>query len=311
MPTRMRFASLAAHRERHDERDDADHPGELHQCAEATDHTGRRRVIALREHDRAEERDTHQDVVAATVDEVERGERAEREERDRIGRSGAAPHDDADGDQRRRREPLVEEPGAEERRAQHDRRQARQRGERGAVHRRRVSPRVPHQPEQRVVRVLRGDVRVRTRVVHREDAAVDRVPPEVFGCARRAPQRDDRLQRDRRADELDRQSRRRSSEDQGQVRDAGHRDQHDVRAVRQRRAAGDDDRGRERRDDERADRSGGRSARRRNEGRGNGEDGGPRSGGQSSSARAHRSTDRSGGSLRLRSVHDLIVVGCR
>ena len=83
----------AAHRERHDERDDADHPGELHQCAEAADHTRRRRVVALREHDRAEDRDAHEDVVAATVDEVERGERAQREERHRVGRSGATPDD--------------------------------------------------------------------------------------------------------------------------------------------------------------------------------------------------------------------------
>ena len=115
IPTRRASRRWPLHGERHDQRDDADHPGELHQRAEAADHTRGRRVVALREHDRAQERDADQDVVAPTVDEVERGERAQREERDRVGRSGAAPHDDACGGQRRRREALVEEPGAEER----------------------------------------------------------------------------------------------------------------------------------------------------------------------------------------------------
>ena len=50
------------------------------------------------------------------------------------------------------------------------------------------------------------DVRVRARVVHREDASVDRVPPEVLGRAGRAGQSDDGLQRDRGADELDREA---------------------------------------------------------------------------------------------------------
>ena len=57
------------------------------------------------------------------------------------------------------------------------------------------------------MRVVGGHVRVRARVVDREDAAVDRVVPEVLRRARRTRDRDERLQRDRGADEPDRQAR--------------------------------------------------------------------------------------------------------
>ena len=70
MPTRAGHAAFAAHHQRHHQRDDADHAGELHQRTEATDHARGRRVLPLREHDRTEQRDTHEDVVAPAVDEV-------------------------------------------------------------------------------------------------------------------------------------------------------------------------------------------------------------------------------------------------
>ena len=288
-------AAFAAHHQRHHQRDDADHAGELHQRTEAADHARGRRVLPLREHDRTEQGDTHEDVVAPAVDEVQRGERAEGEERDRIGRTRPSPHDDAGRHQRRRGQTLVEEARPEHRRAQHHRCDPGQRGERGAVHRRRVPPGVPDEREQRVVRVLHRDVRVRARVVHREDASVDRVPPEVLGRAGRAGQSDDGLQRDGGADELDREARRGAPCDQREVGHARDRDERDVRAVRERPARADDDRGGEGGDDQGADT----------------ENGGPRRGGQSSSAGTHHSTDRSGGSLRLRSAHHTIVVPCR
>ena len=74
-------------------------------------------VPPLREHDRAEQRDAHEDVVASTVDEVQRGERAEREEGDRVGRTRPSPHDDARGRQRRGGKALVEEASPEQRAA--------------------------------------------------------------------------------------------------------------------------------------------------------------------------------------------------
>ena len=202
-----RRATAARDVGRRDERDQADHTGELDEDTESEDDAGRGVVLARREHDRGQQRDADDDVVATTVDEIERHDRVEGEERDRAGRASAPPDDHARGRKCRRREPLVEEAGRQHGGAEREGREAGDSGEQWAVHRRHVRPAATGPVEQRVVRERRGHVCVRARVVHRDDAPVDRVPPEVTGRARHHQQRHRSLRDHDRAHELDRQRR--------------------------------------------------------------------------------------------------------
>ena len=183
----------------------------------------------------------NEDVIAAAIDEIQRGDRVHRQKGDRSCGTGPPPHDDARRHQCCCGKSLVEEPGRQLRRAKHGRRRARDRGEEWPVHRGRVPPGMTNQLEERVLRKIGGDVRVWARVIHGEDAAVDRIPPEIVARTRRRDDCDRGLQDGRARHELDRQTGPSAlGDDHRHVAAARDQDQEYVQLVRQRAPQPDD-----------------------------------------------------------------------
>jgi hypothetical protein len=144
----------------------------------------------------AEQGEAHQQIVVSPVHHQDH-RRIQGHECQRDGTAGTTPDDERDGAEGERGEELEEQAGRELRRSGHRRSGRRQRNEAGAVDGARVTPALRHEMEQRIAWEVGGNLRIRARVVHREQPSVGRVRPEVVRPSRRCEHRDRHQERTR------------------------------------------------------------------------------------------------------------------